>query len=142
MTNEEIINNAISAGLLNTAEPTKWFDEDAINSYTKCLTKFAELTKARHELQSLKTIADIREILGVGHAPMMTELPALIKNELTKARAITADYVLVPIKPTREMIDAAVFHTNREDDDEPYRARGQAIAVYSDMIQAAQQERN
>ena len=53
---------------------------------------------------------------------------------------------IVPIEPTREMFLAGALHTMREDVDteaegefnnEFYRARGQAIAVYMDMLAVA-----
>lgn len=57
-----------------------------------------------------------------------------LKEQLAKP----ADgWKLVPIIATREMIDAEVFHTESDDDEEPYWARGRDIAVYSDMVTAA-----
>jgi hypothetical protein len=50
-----------------------------------------------------------------------------------------AEWKLVPVEPTREMIDAGHMHTMRADEEEPYRARGEAIACYSDMLSAAPQ---
>lgn len=46
----------------------------------------------------------------------------------------------VPVEPTKEMIDAGAMHTMRADEEEPYRARGEAIAAYCDMLDAAPQQ--
>jgi hypothetical protein len=53
-------------------------------------------------------------------------------------------FVLVPVEPTPEMIAAAQFHTEHDDDAERgdpknYRAKGQALAVWHEMIAAAPQ---
>jgi hypothetical protein len=48
-----------------------------------------------------------------------------------------AGWKLAPIEPSKEMIDAGHMHTLRADEEDPYRARGEAIACYSDMLAAA-----
>jgi hypothetical protein len=53
----------------------------------------------------------------------------------------TDGWKLVPIQPTQEMIAAAQFHTEHDDDEERgdsknYRAKGQALAVWHEMLSA------
>ena len=48
-----------------------------------------------------------------------------------------AEWKWVPVEPTKAMIDAGHMHTMRADEEEPYRARGEAIACYSDMLAAS-----
>lgn len=51
-----------------------------------------------------------------------------------------AGWKLVPIQPTLDMIKAAQFHTEHDEergDPKNYRARGQAAAVWHDMIAAS-----
>jgi len=53
----------------------------------------------------------------------------------------TETHKVVPLYPTAEMVAKAQFHTEHsaldEDDKNHYRAKGQALAVYSEMIEAA-----
>jgi len=53
----------------------------------------------------------------------------------------TETHKVVPLYPTAEMVAKAQFHTDHsaldEDDENHYRAKGQALAVYSEMIEAA-----
>lgn len=58
-------------------------------------------------------------------------------REIEALRAVPAGWKLVPLVPTKEMIDAGYMHTMRADEQEPYRARGEAIAAYSDMLASA-----
>ena len=44
---------------------------------------------------------------------------------------------LAPVEPTREMIAAGVMQTMRADEQDEYRARGEAISTYLDMLAAA-----
>lgn len=55
-----------------------------------------------------------------------------------RADVVPPGMVLVPIEPTKAMIDAGTMHTMRADEEEPYRARGEAIAAWSDMVAASQ----
>ncbi len=61
------------------------------------------------------------------------------KNERATP-SVPDGYVLVPIKPTNEMVEAGVEHTKTEEDEESdqklYRAKGQALAVWHFMIEA------
>jgi hypothetical protein len=62
-------------------------------------------------------------------------------------QAVPTGYALVPIEPTPEMIKAGAEHITRNTDADPnedaaqnfefYRARGCAIAAYTDMLAAA-----
>lgn len=58
---------------------------------------------------------------------------------LALAQPAPQGWRMVPVEPTAGMIDAGYMHTLRadEDEDDYYRARGCAIAAYSDMIAAA-----
>ncbi len=58
------------------------------------------------------------------------------------AASVPDGWQIVPIQPTSAMIALAQFHTEHDDDVERgdpqnYRARSQAMAVYSDMLAAA-----
>lgn len=81
-----------------------------------------------------------RECMGEP-VPYRTFARAIL-GEARKPTAVSVDvpqgWQLVPIEPTMEMIKAGASHAIRLDEDEDkYRARGQAIAIYKDMLGAA-----
>jgi hypothetical protein len=69
------------------------------------------------------------------------EFARQLERELS-AQSATAPtgLITVPERPSRAMIAAAVSHTSREEDEDEYRARGQAIAVYLSMLAAWREE--
>lgn len=50
---------------------------------------------------------------------------------------VTEGMALVPVEPTEEMLEAAVYHAMRETDDDSYRAIGLIRCVWADMLAAA-----
>jgi hypothetical protein len=66
-----------------------------------------------------------------------------LEAQLARAsQQVPEGWKLVPIQPTIEMVKAAQFHTEHDDDVERgdpknYRAKGQALAVWHEMIAAA-----
>ena len=47
---------------------------------------------------------------------------------------------IVPVEPTLEMINAALPHAMRESDEEKYRAIGEIICIWDEMLAAAKEK--
>ena len=56
------------------------------------------------------------------------------------ARAIPDTHRVVPVKPTPEMINAALPSAIRESDEDKYRAIGEIICIWDEMLAAAKEK--
>lgn len=58
---------------------------------------------------------------------------------IAKSQQVPEGMALVPVEPTENMIEAAVYHAMRETDDDSYRAIGLIRCVWADMLAAAKE---
>lgn len=134
MTNEQILEDAIEP-LGNTEQlPVAWM---YVNTDGEC-EEIGHVTHYDKRGQNPFEKNDA-EMIALGFEPLYTKRQldeALTKfAELTKTRAILAGYVLVPILPSKEMINIGI---NAFYESEAFLVK----EMYTAMITAAQQERN
>ena len=110
----------------------KWHKEE-FDIGTKFYTHPAPVTSMQGDSNpytSIQVLAEIREILGVGHKPMMFQLPDILRERVKGVRA--------PIEPTKAMLEAAEFSIIRTSVLTNQPKFNTVKALYAAMIAASQ----
>ena len=72
--------------------------------------------------------------------PTISQINVLAFNMANYLRAYLSGMAIVPVEPTLEMINAALPHAMRESDEEKYRAIGEIICIWDEMLAAAKEK--
>ena len=64
----------------------------------------------------------------------------ITKLDRKQVKEIPDTHRVVPVKPSPEMINAALPHAMRESDEEKYRAIGEIICIWDEMLAAAKEK--